>query len=1061
MSDFPFGGSPDEDRSDILRTAEAERLRQWRKLIMIPSESICHPAAAEVLTGDLGNIYAEGLPQPILSHDPREAAADARRFGSWQTRLADRRYYKGTVGANRAELVAQRCIAEVFSRLEGSPRADEIHVNVQALSGAAANLSVFEALLEPGDGLMGLDLSHGGHLTHGSQFNVSGKTYQVQSYGVEPGAERLDYDLIRERALEFGPRILIGGASSYPWDFDWQRLRAIADEAGAYLLADVAHLAGLIAGGVLRNPVPHAHVVTFTTHKTLCGPRGAVILTADPEIGHAMDMAVFPGLQGGPHMNSIAAIGRLFEIILEDPGGFAGFGRKTVENTAYLAERLVGEGFRMEYGGTDTHMLLVDLKPFEVERGARLDGEIAARLLEIAGIVCNKNVIPGDPDAAHATGLRFGMPWLTQRGVTRAQIEEIAAIVRSVLAKVRTFEVWCPQGEEKCRGRVPFGLLREASGRTLAIAEALPYPERPGEPPVPEVDSKLGDRTALLVRGDKVRLALGQMLTASLPADGGPVRAKMLRDDGSEIDDVIAAELEHEGREERAVVLAHSGKAAAARQWIEELSDGYVVFDEDDLYKKVDGPSVVEELDVAELPEALKSEIAACEAEPPAAHLARPYFIGQGTLYAEAAPAAKPAYECAAPELPLRQTVLNAVHKELGAKMAPFAGWEMPIQYPDGIFEEHRAVRTGAGLFDVSHMRALEVRGRASLEFLDGLLANCVSRLDPGEAQYSCMLYPDGTTVDDIYVYRLARERFMIVANAANAERVIDWLRSAASGSVMIDPAMRAKELPGPVEILDLHDAGEASRAGLAIQGPASRAVLMGLAEGGPGAERLGRLAPNAFWEFELAGLAATVARTGYTGEALGYEVYVHPDGAPKLWNAMLDEGRELGVRPAGLGARDSTRVEAGFPLFGHEIEGDLGISMTEAGYGFAVRFHVPFFVGRGSYMARARGSKRHLLRLAGQGRKSLRAGHVILDGSGAPVGEVTSFAYVREDMSFVVFACVEEGFRPAPGEPVTGARVGAGKLSGKVSEKQAVELTALTRFPDDDEREGWAALYA
>jgi len=372
LSDFPFGtssvgiGEAGSPGSNILRIAEAERFRQWRKLIMIPSESICHPAAAEALTGELGNIYAEGLPQPILSHDPREAAADASRFGSWQTRLADRRYYKGTVGANRAELVAQRCIAEVFSRLAGSPPAGDIHVNVQALSGAAANLSVFEALLEPGDGLMGLDLSHGGHLTHGSQFNVSGKRYQVQSYGVEPGADRLDYDLIRERALEFGPRILIGGASSYPWDFDWPRLRSIADEAGAYLLADVAHLAGLIAGGVLSNPVPHAHVVTFTTHKTLCGPRGAVILTADPEIGHAMDMAVFPGLQGGPHMNSIAAIGRLFEVILEDPDGFAEFGRRTVENTALLARHLVAEGFELEYGGTDTHMLLVDLKPFEV-----------------------------------------------------------------------------------------------------------------------------------------------------------------------------------------------------------------------------------------------------------------------------------------------------------------------------------------------------------------------------------------------------------------------------------------------------------------------------------------------------------------------------------------------------------------------------------------------------------------------------------------------------------------------------------------------------------------------
>ena len=225
VSDFPFGGSPDPERSDILRTAEAERLRQWRKLIMIPSESICHPAAAEVLTGELGNIYAEGLPQPILSHDPREAAGDARRFGSWQTRLADRRYYKGTVGANRAELVAQRCIAEVFSRLEGSPAPDEIHVNVQALSGAAANLAVFEALLEPGDGLMGLDLSHGGHLTHGSPANVSGQAYRPVFYRVDPRTELLDYDQIEALAREHRPKIIIAGYTSYPRAPNWVKFR--------------------------------------------------------------------------------------------------------------------------------------------------------------------------------------------------------------------------------------------------------------------------------------------------------------------------------------------------------------------------------------------------------------------------------------------------------------------------------------------------------------------------------------------------------------------------------------------------------------------------------------------------------------------------------------------------------------------------------------------------------------------------------------------------------------------------------------------------------------------
>ena len=373
MSSFPFAREPDAARSGILAVTLAERERQWRKLIMIPSESICHPEAAAVVSSDLGNIYAEGLPQPILNHDPRDSALDCARFGSWQTRLSDRRFYKGTVNANRAELIAQGRIAEVFASLDGSPRADDIQVNIQPLSGAAANLAVFEALLEPGDTFMGLDLSHGGHLTHGSQFNVSGKTYRVHSYGVDPETRRLDYGKIAELARDCRPKLLIGGASAYPWDFDWAALRSIADEVGAWLLADVAHLAGLIAGSVLANPLPHAHVVTFTTHKTLCGPRGAAIVTADPDLGRAMDLAVFPGMQGGPHMNSIAGIARLFELILEDREGFGAFQQEVVENTATLGRCLQEQGFALEYAGTNTHMLLVDLKPFEVAGEGGLD----------------------------------------------------------------------------------------------------------------------------------------------------------------------------------------------------------------------------------------------------------------------------------------------------------------------------------------------------------------------------------------------------------------------------------------------------------------------------------------------------------------------------------------------------------------------------------------------------------------------------------------------------------------------------------------------------------------
>jgi glycine hydroxymethyltransferase len=1059
VAEFPFGGRPGAGRSAILGICQDERERQWRKLIMIPSESICHPEAAAIVACELGSIYAEGLPQPILSHDAREAAADEARFWSWQARLADRRYYKGTLHANRAELVAQRLIALAFARLEGSPAAADIHVNPQPLSGAAANLAVYEALLRPGDVLMGMDLSHGGHLTHGSKFNFSGKTYRVHSYCVDERTRRLDYARIRQAARESRPRLIIGGASSYPWDFDWAELRSIADEVGAYLLADVAHLAGMIVAGLLNNPLPYAHVVTFTTHKTLCGPRGAVIVTAEPELGQKLDSAVFPGLQGGPHMNSIAAIGRLFELILEDADGFRRFQRAILDNTGLFGQSMAEQGFALEYGGTNTHMLLVDLKKLPVEGDRPLDGEIAARLLEIAGIVCNKNVLPGDADAAQASGLRFGLPWLTQRGVNAEHLRTIAGLCKRVLSNVRTFGVWSPLGGQRCRGRVPPGVLEEGTAAAEAIVRDLPYPPRPAGAKGAAAAATVEGRLPLLLRGDKVRLALSQMLTARMPVDGTPVRARMLDGDGEEIDDVVAAEVGREGREEVWLLLPHADRAARVRRWIEGLSDGYLMFDPADLHAKVDGPTVVEEAAPDRLAEAITTAVKACQGLP-VTDLTKPYFIGQKALYRAAPLPAKPEHRYEPVEPPLRRTVLNAIHRELGAKMAPFAGWEMPIHYPAGILAEHRAVRTAAGLFDVSHMAALEVSGPHALPFLEVALANCVSRLDPGEAQYSGILDPDGVAMDDVFVYRLERDRFMLVANAANAERVKDWLSAVNARRWLIDRAMPARAADGPVEIRDLREAGEDSRVGFALQGPASLKVLQALCDTDADRLALGRLAHNAHREAMLARIPTRVARTGYTGEDVGYELYVHPDAAPRLWGEVLGCGRTAGVLPAGLGARDSTRIEAGFPLFGHELEGHLDISMEEAGYGYVERLHVPFFIGRGPSIERGAAGERHILRLRGQGRRTVRAGHLILDATSRPVGRVTSFAYVHQDMTFVVLACVEAGFQPEPGAVVRGVRVTPDQLSGEPDERSIVELTVMTRFPEDEERDAWPARY-
>ena len=1054
MFAIPSFGSPTESR--VHEVIEAETRRQWQKLVLIPSESICHPDAAEVLTSPFSNIYAEGRPEPPLMHDSREGASDPARFESWQTRLADGRYYRGCLNANRIELMAQEYVAGVFAALDGSPAADDIRVCVQALSGAPANTAVYEALLEHGDAVLGLDLSHGGHLTHGSEFNYSGRTFHVRSYGIDPATRRLNYESIRELARDHRPKLIIGGASSYPWDFDWAALRSIADEVGAYLLADIAHLAGMVAAGLLANPVPHAHVVTFTTHKTLCGPRGAVILTTYPELAARLSAGVFPGLQGGPHVQTIAAIARLFEIISTQRADFVNLQQAIIDNAAFLAECLCDEGFELEYGGTNTHMLLLDLKRFADHPNPEflIDGEIASRLLEIAGIVCNKNVLPGDQTGGKASGIRLGMPWATQRGITRDQIRELASVIKSVLSEVRTFRVWVPAGEERCRGKIPAGVLENAARRMRTLVDALPYPPQPMAAEPAAQPPRVGDRVALLLRGDKVRLALGQMLTCSVAhlGRGQAAAGLMLRNDGSTADDVVVVDLGISGREERFALLPHESKLDDVLTWVRGLSDGYLLFDDNDLYAKIDGPTVV-----GPLPKELVDSLPATMPDP-STEVTKPYFIGQRAVAGAAKARPGREYAYSPHDLPVRTTLLNETHKALGGKMVPFAGWEMPVQYPHGIFAEHRAIRTAAGLFDVSHMSLFQVNGKHSLTFLDVVLANCVSRLDPGEAQYTYLLRPDGTALDDMYVYRFERDRFMLVANAANAERDWDWLNAVNSREYIIDLSMPGKKVEGQATIRNLREDGLVA---LALQGPVSARLLCDLADNSSDRYAIERLEQNRFVSATVAGVDCTVARTGYTGEPVGFELYVHPSQCVGFWNALLREGRALGVSPAALGARDSTRTEAGFPLFGHELEGPCSLTLTEAGYGFVTRFHVPFFIGRDAHIERLARSRQKVVRLSGCGRRSVRPDHVLIDANDSAIGRITSFAYTKPDFTFFALAAVDSAFPVVPGTKVRAVREPVDKYRPPAKDAAVVELEVLTPFPEDEERASWPELYA
>ncbi|HET7376210.1 MAG TPA: serine hydroxymethyltransferase, partial [Anaerolineae bacterium] len=377
-NDFLFRGDLSEIDPAVAELINHETARQIRKLIMIPSESTAPQAVRETLMSSLQNIYAEGYPDPRTRTQTEEQITDYDEQLSYYRRYGDPRYYKGVEYADVIEALARRRTAEAFAtEIIGPAR---IFVNVQALSGAPANNAVYEALVKPGDTVMGMSLIAGGHLTHGSPVNRSGKHYNIVSYDVDPQTELINYDRVREQALQAKPKMIIAGFTSYPWAPDWKKFREIADEVGAYLLADVSHVSGLIIAGAYPSPLGLAQVVTFTTHKTLGGPRGACILTLDEALSRKIDRAVFPGEQGGPHINNIAGIAVAMKLARTDQ--FKQLQHQTVKNTIELAKALSDNGLRVAYGGTNSHLLLIDCKPIKGSDGTPLMGDPAARILD-------------------------------------------------------------------------------------------------------------------------------------------------------------------------------------------------------------------------------------------------------------------------------------------------------------------------------------------------------------------------------------------------------------------------------------------------------------------------------------------------------------------------------------------------------------------------------------------------------------------------------------------------------------------------------------------------------
>ncbi|MEQ8717097.1 MAG: serine hydroxymethyltransferase [Acidimicrobiales bacterium] len=386
---MPWPTVGDDDVFTIIRR-EVER--QNTTLQLIASENFTSPAVMAATGSVLTNKYAEGYP--------------------------GRRYYGGNVHIDEAEDLARERVKALFGAE---------HANVQPHSGANANMAVYQALLEPGDTVVGLSLDHGGHLTHGSPVNASGILYRFVPYGVTAGDERIDLDQLRDVVRAERPALVVAGATAYSRIIDPVPFREIADEVGARFLFDAAHIAGLIAGGVHPNPVPHADVVTFTTHKTLRGPRGGCILST-AELAKDIDRAVFPGQQGGPLEHVVAAKAVAFaEAATPEFGVYAA---AIVTNTAALCEALAAEGFRLVAGGSDNHLVLVDLRSFDGD----LTGKVAQEVLDVAGITVNRNTIPDDPRSPFVTsGLRLGTPATTTQGMGPAEMARIAALIGRAL----------------------------------------------------------------------------------------------------------------------------------------------------------------------------------------------------------------------------------------------------------------------------------------------------------------------------------------------------------------------------------------------------------------------------------------------------------------------------------------------------------------------------------------------------------------------------------------------------------------------------------------------------
>ena len=983
MQDFLFRGDIADLDPKLAELIDIEEERQYRRLILIPSESTAPLAVRRALASGFHNIYAEGYSHDFTGGLSEEQIFDYEERLAEYRRYSDNRYYKGVEYADLLEAVACQRAAEAFAA--NGKTALDIYVNVQPLSGGPANNAVYHGLVNLGDTVLGMNLLHGGHLSHGSHVNRSGEYYNIVSYSVDSETERIDYNEVERLALEHKPKMIIAGVSSYSWKLDWARFREIADKVGAYLLADISHVAGLIVAGVYPSPIGYAHIISSTTHKTLCGPRGAILMSTDRKIIEIINKAVFPGEQGGPHVNVFGAMALAFKLAQTEQ--FKELQKQIVVNCKVLADRLQERGFRIPFGGTDTHLLNIDTKCIKGKDGAWLSGDMAARILDEAGIVANRNTIPGDKSALNPSGVRMGTPWITQRGFKEAETRQLADIIADILWACEPHY----QGRQ-LRAKVDFSILKKAKLKVRNMAESAGIDYEPGHHGYPHfyyLDDEADEQTAnasYLVDGEKVREFLNFMLSSDIEAlEEGQSQPTQLHTPEGSVTGMVTCLNAQSFR-----ITVPAEKAGLTLAWLRSVSDGYVRVAEDVL-RKIPGPVCVREIDDA--PDTIMG------GDPCGAKKA--YYLGISEIDTplpadDGQPLPKFEWEEKESTLPQR-TPLYDLHVELGGRMVPFAGWKMPVRY-GSVMDEHMAVRNAAGLFDVAHMGVYQAEGPNAMAFLDSVCGNDIYSLEVGEALYTHFLDTAANVIDDLLVYRRGVEKYLVVVNASNDDKDWAWLNAVREGKVRVDESRPwACAFGRDVLLRNLRDPkeGDDMLVDIALQGPRSRDILFSLDINEEDRRKIRHLRWAELCEVTVQGMEIVVSRTGYTGERMAFELFVHPNRVEELFRLLLEVGEPMGLKPCGLGARDSLRTEAGLPLYGHEMGGPMKLGVADAGFGSYVKTNKPWFIGREAFLAREKERDSVIARFRFNDQRVRKAhyGDPVMDEQGRVIGRVTSCA--------------------------------------------------------------------